>query len=99
VNLVHSHFRRSRIERSYLRRARDGLTTDPMVDVILHDDLFQRLQGLPSRQRAAVVLRFCEDLSEEATAEALRTTAKAVNGLVNRGLATLRRTSKEGVNE
>jgi RNA polymerase sigma factor (sigma-70 family) len=48
------------------------------------------LARLPHRQRAALVLRYCEDLSEQQTAEVLQTSVKAVKALVTRGLATLR---------
>lgn len=53
------------------------------------DELLQALQDLPPRQRAAVVLRFCEGLTEHETAEVLTSTG-AVNSLVSRGLGTLR---------
>jgi DNA-directed RNA polymerase specialized sigma24 family protein len=52
---------------------------------------------LPFRQRAAIVLRFYEDLSEDQTAAVLRCTTRATNSLVSRAMTTLRRDlTKEG---
>ena len=87
VNLSKNHFRRRSIERNHKEiSGRDGTTTPPDRD----DDLFDALKRLPERQRAAVVLRYCEDLSEHQTAEILQTTTKAVKSLITRGLAALR---------
>lgn len=54
-------------------------------------DLREVLAGLPSRQRAVLVLRFYEDLSVEQTAEALGCTPGAVKTLTNRALSAVRR--------
>jgi RNA polymerase sigma factor (sigma-70 family) len=45
---------------------------------------------LPPRQRAALVLRFYEDLSERQIAEILRCRPGTVKSLVSRGLSRLR---------
>jgi RNA polymerase sigma factor (sigma-70 family) len=55
------------------------------------DDLRLALLGLPVRQRAAIVLRFYEDLSEYRTAEAMGTSPAAVKALVSRGMKSLRK--------
>lgn len=47
-----------------------------------------------TRQRAALVLRYCEDLSETGVAAALGTSPKAVRSLVSRGLINGRRPSR-----
>jgi RNA polymerase sigma-70 factor (ECF subfamily) len=55
------------------------------------------LQSLPDRQRAAVVLVHYEDFSGAQAAEALGLTAKAVEGLLYRGLKALRESlAREG---
>ena len=46
--------------------------------------------GLPARQRAVLVLRYYEDLSEKQTAVAMGCSLRTVKSLVNRGLAALR---------
>jgi RNA polymerase sigma-70 factor (sigma-E family) len=54
------------------------------------DHLLDALAALPYRQRAAIVLRYYEDLSEAAIAEALGVRPGTVKSLVHRGLARLR---------
>jgi RNA polymerase sigma-70 factor (sigma-E family) len=91
VNLFTSHLRRLRLERAELRRER-SLTSvehrDP--DPAERDAMWRALQRLPIRQRAAVVLRFYEDLPERDAAEVLGCSASALNGLVARAMSTLR---------
>jgi RNA polymerase sigma factor (sigma-70 family) len=95
INLARSHFRKRAVERLYLDRQSQSLPEQHAYP--FDDDLLAALHGLPYRQRVAVVLRFCEDLSEQATAEVLGVSAKAVNGLVNRALRALReRVSENG---
>ena len=48
------------------------------------------LAELPMRQRAAVVLRFYGDLTEEQTADALGCSVAAARSLVFRAMTTLR---------
>jgi len=55
-----------------------------------HDELVRMLRHLPDRQRAAIVLRFYEDLTERETAEVMRCSTRAVNSLVSRAMVTLR---------
>lgn len=52
--------------------------------------VFDLLDRLPHRQRAAIVLRYYADCSEAETAEALNCRPGTVKSLVARGLATLR---------
>lgn len=86
VSLSKNHFRRRDLERRHAPQPSMDVTSHPDRD----DDLFEALKKLPERQRAAVVLRYCEDLSEHQTAEILNTSTKAVKSLVTRGLAALR---------
>ena len=60
---------------------------DPRDD---DEELRAALRTLPPRMRAAVVLRYYADLSEQQTAEAMGCSASAVNTQTARGLARLR---------
>ncbi len=51
----------------------------------------QAIAGLPSKQRSAMVLRYLEGLNTSEIAEAMQTTAKAVERLLARGRAALQR--------
>ena len=83
--------------RSHLRRAgpRAGLPppvgAEPSGVPAEADELFDALAALPSRQRAALVLRFYEDLSEADIAVALGCRPGTVKSLLHRGLAELRK--------
>lgn len=91
VNACRSHFRR-------LGRERDRR---PMLYVLdatatgsagqLHGELHDVLLSLPHRQRAAIVLRFYEDLSEAEIADALGCRPGTVGSLIHRGLERMRR--------
>lgn len=91
VNLYRMHLRRERVERTYLQRELplwDEATPDP--NVAGRHALWQAIRRLPARQRAAIVLRFYEELSEAQTAQALGCRTGTVKSLVSRGMATLR---------
>ena len=63
---------------------------DEYVGVEQRDMLRRALDRLPARQRAAVVLRFYEDLSEQDAAQALGCSVGTVKSLSSRGLQNLR---------
>jgi RNA polymerase sigma-70 factor (sigma-E family) len=91
VNLARKHLRRGKIERAYLasqNTLRNLRAEDP--DVSVSKSLWDALMTLPERQRAAIVLRFYEDLSELQTAEILRCRPGTVKSLVSRGMQALR---------
>lgn len=94
VNLSRSYFRRKRVERLYLERTRGMERTDaqsrPSRSLEEQDELWQALSRLTQRQRAAIVLRFYEDLPEGEVAEILGCAAGTVKSLVSRGLEKLR---------
>ena len=52
--------------------------------------LLDALTKLPWRQRAALVMRFYQDLDDEAIAEALAVRPATVRSLIHRGLTKLR---------
>ena len=54
------------------------------------DALWDAVRGLPERQRAVVVLRYYEQLSERETADALGVTVGTVKSQASRALDTLR---------
>ncbi|HEV8421254.1 MAG TPA: SigE family RNA polymerase sigma factor [Actinomycetota bacterium] len=92
VNLSLSHLRRRRVERAYLERERHRAPrpAEAMPDVGTRELLWAALLELPARQRAALVLRYYEDLSERQTAEILAASTAAVRSLVARGIEALR---------
>jgi RNA polymerase sigma-70 factor (sigma-E family) len=63
---------------------------DAYGQVADRDEIWSRLGTLPERQRAALVLRFFEDLSDEESAEALDCRVGTVRSLISRGLSALR---------
>ena len=92
VNLCRKHWRRLSRERSFIRREGPAMATRTATqpDLADRDSLQRALDKLPYRQRAALVLRFYEDLTERQTAKALGCAVGTVKSLVFRGLQTLR---------
>jgi RNA polymerase sigma-70 factor (sigma-E family) len=91
VNLANSHFRRKRVERTYLSRtAAEPPVFGEAPDTGRRDELWKGLQRLPIRQRTAIVLRIYEDLPEDRAADILGCRPGTVRSLVSRGLAELR---------
>lgn len=89
VNLTRSHFRRRRVERAYVER--EGRAPNvPPADPAGRQEMWDALQSLQPRQRAAIVLRYYEDLTEAQTAEILGCAVGTVKSLVSRGLDRLR---------
>jgi len=92
VNLSYGSFRRRRVERAYLARA-SGLATratDGFPDVEERDQLWAQLQRIAPRQRAALVLRYYDDLSEQQTADVLGCSLRTVKSLATRGMKAMR---------
>jgi len=90
VNLARSQFRHRAVERAYLARQRP---VDPVEAVDLGDRerLGRALLALRPEQRAAIVLRVYEDLSEAETAQVLGRPVGTVKSMVSRGLEHLRK--------
>ncbi|MBD9703917.1 SigE family RNA polymerase sigma factor [Streptomyces caniscabiei] len=63
---------------------------DPAEQQALHDAMWRAIMKLPARQRAMVVLRYYEDLSEIQTAEVLGVSVGTVKSAVSRALGKLR---------
>lgn len=83
-----------RRRRSYGERPVDvmpDVAVGDMADAVAAEaDLWVQLHALPPRQRAAVVLRYCEDLSEAQTAELMGCSVGSVKRSASHGLAKLR---------
>ena len=100
VNLSRMHFRRIRVERAYLRSQEQTLSrgeTEPDPD--LREDLWRAVLRLPERQRAAIVLHFYEQVSEQEAADILRCRTGTYRSLVSRGMRTLRGQMKGDIDE
>jgi RNA polymerase sigma-70 factor (sigma-E family) len=91
VNLFTSQLRRTKLERTYVARhgADPSLDSEP-GDPAARDELWRALHTLPERQRAAIVLRYYEDMSEQQSAQILGCSTGALNQLVVRAMAALR---------
>jgi RNA polymerase sigma-70 factor (ECF subfamily) len=71
---------------------------DATEEQLDRDLLWKHVKALPARQRAVLVLRFYEDMSEAQTAELLNISAGTVKSQTSRALGTLRqRLVAEGV--
>lgn len=94
ANLARSHFRRAKVERRCLERMGDGqvMVRDPETPSEVRD----ALRRLPPRQRAAIALRYYEDLSVAQAAETLGCPAGTVKSLASRGIDRLRRELLQG---
>lgn len=92
VNLCRDHWRKRKVANAYMASARRS--AEPLVQslptVEMRDELWDALQMLPARQRAALVFRYFEDLSEQQTSEVLGCSVGAVKALVTRGTQAMR---------
>ena len=89
VNLFTSQLRRRVLEREWLQR-QPGEPVTYQGEPEERDDLWRAMAILPPRQRAAVVLRYYEDLSEREAAAVLGCSTGAFHQLVTRATTTLR---------
>src|SRR5437773_572479 len=96
VNLVKNHQRRKAVERRFLSRAIDRESAPgPERHLVDRHAIMTALAQLSSRQRAAIVLRYYEDLSEDAIAQVLRCRPATVRSLIARGVQSLRSDFRE----
>lgn len=91
ANQANSKLRRRYLERREANRRSGDERGVRMVDdqAAEHDAVWQAIQQLPDRQRQVVVLRYYEDLSEAATADALGISTGTVKSSLSRGLGRL----------
>ena len=90
VNMSRSYFRRRKLERAHLEATRPEVHHDNTTTALDREAMWESLGRLTQRQRAAIVLRFYEDLPEAQVAEILKCRPGTVKSLVSRGLETLR---------
>lgn len=94
VNRRRTLFRRGKLaERHEIAQPPPSLSPDDSVEQ--RSVVWAALLELPTRQRAAVVLRYYEDLSEAQTAAALGVAVGTVKSLVHKGLVQLRMTLEQ----
>ncbi|GAB3766254.1 RNA polymerase sigma-70 factor (sigma-E family) [Nocardioides ginsengisegetis] len=83
-----------RRRRSFHERPTEALPerpgTDPTQALVDHEAVIAALRALAPRQRAAIVLRYYQDLTEAQTAEAMGCSIGAVKSQVSVGLTRLR---------
>ena len=87
------HRRRSSAERpTDLSDHQPAITSDPAEAVVTRDEVRRALATLAPRARTALVLRYFEDLDDQAISDAMGISPSAVRSTVSRALATLRAT-------
>jgi RNA polymerase sigma-70 factor (sigma-E family) len=90
TNAASNRWRRRRMPEVELVEQHHRPDADRTDTVALRDQLVRGLMALPARQRAVLVLRYFEDLSEQETARALGCSVGTVKSQSSRGLARLR---------
>ena len=98
-HLAADRWRQQSVWRRQLRLLRPGLgaaAADPFAEVEQRDSLVRLLRQLPPRQRAAIVARYWEQLSEAESAQVLGCSVGTVKSATARGLRRLRELSETG---
>jgi len=90
VNTHISWWRRRRVDEYPTDQVPDLPVADAPVSSELHDALQRAIDRLPQRMRAAVVLRFFEDMTEAEVADVLGVSQGTVKSTVSRAVAKLR---------
>jgi RNA polymerase sigma-70 factor (sigma-E family) len=90
VNTHISWWRRRRVDEYPTDEIPDKPVADTSDSSELHDSLQRAIDRLPQRMRAAVVLRYFEDMSEAEVADVLGVSPGTVKSTVSRAVAKLR---------
>jgi RNA polymerase sigma-70 factor (sigma-E family) len=96
-HLAADRWRQQSAWRRHLRLLRPGLdaaVTDPFAEIEVRDSLVRLLVQLPPRQRAVIVARYWEQLSEAESAQILGCSVGTVKSATARGLRKLRELSE-----
>lgn len=88
LNLWRNQLRRARLERRYRRL--QSLDPEPTLPYEEQQVLWMAVKGLPARQRACVVLRYYEGMSEANTAQILGCSIGTVKSQTHRALRRIR---------
>lgn len=91
LNEARQRWRRRERDLPLPRFSDEPVTGDATEEIVRRQGLFQALLELPFHQRATVVLRYLEGLSERETAAALRCSEGTVKSQAARALASLRK--------
>jgi RNA polymerase sigma factor (sigma-70 family) len=94
LNLANSHLRRRRVERAHLKTLVTSATAAPAAvstpDPVIKQAVRDAIAQLPARQRAVVVLRYYEDLTDQQIASVLDCPVGSVKSSLHRAAAILR---------
>jgi RNA polymerase sigma-70 factor (sigma-E family) len=90
VNINISQWRRRKLEEYPSDELPELASSETVACGDLHDLLEQALQELPERMRAAIVLRYYEDMTEQEIARTLGISVGTVKSTVSRAMAKLR---------
>lgn len=91
INEVRERWRRRERSEPVARFTVEPTVPDAADDIARRDRVLQALLELPLQQRATVVLRYLEGLSQAETAELLGCSEGTVKSQTSRALATLRK--------
>jgi RNA polymerase sigma-70 factor (sigma-E family) len=90
VNLARDHFRRRKVERSFIQRHGSEESPSSISDVETAHSLWEALSHLSYRHRAVLVLRYYEDMSEQQAADVPDCSVSAVKSLTARAIRNMR---------
>ncbi|MEV0160287.1 SigE family RNA polymerase sigma factor [Nonomuraea fuscirosea] len=90
VNINISQWRRRKLEEYPSDELPEPAAHDPLPAPEIHEALEQALRELPERMRAAIVLRYYEDMTEPEIARTLGISVGTVKSTVSRAMAKLR---------
>ncbi|TYB60699.1 SigE family RNA polymerase sigma factor [Nonomuraea sp. PA05] len=90
VNINISQWRRRKLEEYPSDELPEQVSCEPAGSSEVHEALEQALRELPERMRAAIVLRYYEDMTEPEIAKTLGISVGTVKSTVSRAMAKLR---------